>query len=212
LLQRYWALEQLAEARDPERTYRRLGPDLYGPVNSLNRLFARYNCLSYEGKGYLVAVERDTPEEFTVSAPDLPPETEKAALNAILYWLKPAPYYPPFTTPRERQELQELRRRLARAAQDRLKALDGSEPAVPPEWEGPDWNALPPVVSKLLLYMHRRERADLEEVFPAVWEKEYEAGKGDVQAALHKANNFLVKRQWSRTLHKRRRESEIYWE
>ena len=99
--------------------------------------------------------------------------------------------------------------RLLRAANANLgtATVPGTSP-----WEGKDWNALPPKVRGMLRFMHGRDRAELEEVFPVVWEREYEAGKGDVSAALNKANNFLAKRQSRRTLHKRRGEGEIYWE
>jgi hypothetical protein len=60
--------------------------------------------------------------------------------------------------------------------------------------------------------MATRDRASLTNVFPVVWEREYMAGKSDVSTAISKANSFLCKRQWRRTLHKERRGSEIYWE
>jgi hypothetical protein len=116
----------------------------------------------------------------------------------------------------ERQELQELRSRLAEAAQDRLDALAGEASDRPVcdfgPLQGDDWNALPRLARNLLRYMHGREQADLEEVFPAVWEKEYVAGRADVHGALNAANNFLATRESKRTLHKRRGEIEIYWE
>jgi len=95
---------------------------------------------------------------------------------------------------------------------DREYLVVSQQPPAADPWEGEDWDALPRLIKQLLRFMHGRERADLEEVFPVVWEREYEAGKGDVQAALNKANNFLLKRQSRETLHKRRGEGEIYWQ
>jgi hypothetical protein len=125
LLSRLWALERLAPGRDPDKTHSRPKLGLYGPVIRLKHMFSRYKCLSYEGTGFCVAEARDTPDEFTIFVPDLPPETEKAALYALHDWLKPVPYYPPFVSPEERHELQGLRHRLARLAQDRLNELEG---------------------------------------------------------------------------------------
>jgi hypothetical protein len=219
LLKRCWALERLAPGRDPEKTRTLPNPRLYGLVGSLDRQFMKYSCWSHQGDGYRVDPPGgDTPEEFVIVAPAVPPETEKAALNAVLDWLKPAPYYPPFTNPQEQQELKALRRRLARAAQDRLDALEDRQPpaggpVVPPEWEGDDWEALDPKVRQLLLHMLGREEANLQGLCLAVWGKDCaDVSESARETATSKANNFLRKRESSRQLRKVRGENWLRWE
>jgi hypothetical protein len=65
--------------------------------------------------------------EFKGERPPINPtlEEESAALRAVLDWLSPLPTYPRFTTPKEREELLGLRRRAGRAAQIRLRQLEG---------------------------------------------------------------------------------------
>ena len=162
----------------------------------LIRSLQQANC--YQLMGWLVRAE---------SCPKLTDDAEMAAPRAVLRALACVYDEPTETgslTPNQRQELHDLRLRVTKAAQDRLDA--------PGPWVGEDWDGLPSLVRNLLLYMHRLERADLEKVFPAVWEREYVAGKSDVHLALHKANNFLLKRESRRTLHKRRGKGELYWE
>lgn len=140
-------------------------------------------------------------------APHLTDDAEKAALRAILGTLGRVyddPVQNARITPVQRLALQNLRGALAEAAQRRLEQ--------PNQWEGDDWDALPRLQKRLLSHMSKCQHADLEELFPLVWEKPYIAGKNDVHVALSKANSFLVKRQWKRTLHKRRGKGEIYWD
>jgi hypothetical protein len=87
-----------------------------------------------------------------------------------------------------------------------------SEPPVV-QWEGDDWDALEPLVRRLLTYMNGREQAELKDLFPVVWGREYADGEGrsDLSTALSKANGFLDKRQSRRTLHKRRGEAVVFW-
>jgi hypothetical protein len=80
-------------------------------------------------------------------------------------------------------------------------------------WEGDDWDAQEPLVRRLLLYMRGREKADLRELCPEVWGKDY----ADVSAparetATSKANRFLAKRQARRTLHKVSGEPVLCWQ
>jgi hypothetical protein len=140
-------------------------------------------------------------------APDLTEEEKMAALRATIHALE-RNYDDPHSQeikPAQRKELRDLRLRVAQAAKARRDELAASP------WKGEDWDKLPPMIRKLLKFMLNRERASLDEVFSEVWEKEYIAGKDDVHQALHKANNFLTKFEWKRTLHKRRGEAEIYW-
>jgi hypothetical protein len=206
LLLRLWGLEQRARNRGESCAPQVM--NRYGPVVGLNLLFARYNCPEYR-----VAEVRDRPNEFTVFAPDLPPETELAALRAVLAWLQPAPYYPPFITPEELRALQELRRRLDRTAQDRLDAIaaaNAGRSTVP--WEGhDDWEALKPLVRRLLQYMNERPRADLADICPKVWGKDAaDVSPSALHSAIHKANVFLSKRE-RRTLEKVRGEPSLRW-
>jgi hypothetical protein len=196
--------ERQAHDRDPEA-----GPiavadrhehRLFG---KLIKLFGKYQCEAYSRLLY-----------HELSLPfDPAPEVETAGVRAVIEWLLPAPAFPPYSTPEEQQQLRELRRCLNRALTERLRQLEQDEagaPSVP--WQGEDWNHLERLPKRLLLYMRGRDRANLDDVFPAVWEREYEAGKSDVSTVLSKANNFLSKQQWPHTLHKKRGERVIYWD
>jgi hypothetical protein len=128
LLQRQWDLDRLFPDRDPEK--RNPSPTRKFPrlVYRLNREFGRNNCARAEhlNTGYIV---QSTADEYRfVVQRDPPPEIETAALHAVLDWSKPALEYSHYTTPEEMQELRELRRRLARAAQNRLDALNATAP------------------------------------------------------------------------------------
>jgi hypothetical protein len=149
------------------------------------------------------------------------PEEEKAALGAALAALRifyDTPYANPpegSLTPDRLKRREALRQKAIDAIQDRLNVFtdEDSETSVCDfgPLKGDDWNKLPSLARKLLRYMRGREQADLGQVFLAVWEKEYVAGKADVSAALNKVNYFLARRESKRTLHKRRGEGEIYW-
>jgi hypothetical protein len=78
-------------------------------------------------------------------------------------------------------------------------------------WDGEDWDALAPLVRRLLRYMHGRERADLADLCPIVWERDYSAvSEPALYSAMNKANAFLAQRE-RRTLEKVRRESIVRW-
>lgn len=117
-------LDQLARDRDPEKTN---APSMHHRVlvYGLSDQFAKYQCLGYwawlgrRGASVLPPGAKRPPTNPA-------PEEEMAALHAVIAWLKPAPDYPPFTMHEEQQELFELRRRVTRAAEDRLAALSGA--------------------------------------------------------------------------------------
>jgi hypothetical protein len=80
-------------------------------------------------------------------------------------------------------------------------------------WEGDDWDALEPLVRRLLKHMHGMERADLRELCPAVWGNEYsEVSSSAISTCVSKANCFLRKRQSRRKLSKIRTEPYLRWE
>jgi hypothetical protein len=136
------------------------------------------------------------------------PDVEMAALSAVIEWLTPAPQFPRAATDNQKSKLLQLRRDLKRQAQARLTQLDESH-GVP--WSGRDWDDLRGIPKKLLEYMHNRRCANLEDVFPVVWEREFNAGRADITGAIHKANKFLEKRSWHERLKKVRSESKIHW-
>jgi hypothetical protein len=85
----------------------------------------------------------------------------------------------------------------------------GTPPAVP--WEGDDWDALAPQVRRLLRYMHGKERADLADLCPIVWERDCADVSGSaLHSAVHKANRFLGQRE-QRVLEKVRGEPVLRW-
>jgi hypothetical protein len=95
-----------------------------------------------------------------------------------------------------------------------LKADNKKKTADP--WEGDDWDALEPQVRQLLRYMRGRDRADLRELCPTVWGKEYLGDNGVTEAAREtttsKANRFLNKREWPRLLAKVLKEPYLVWQ
>jgi hypothetical protein len=214
LLQRYWDLEQLAPNRDLEGAHiasamqQVRSQHVRWRADRLNRRFANANCAQYQ-------VEI-TPTEYMVTVPaEPPPDVETAALHAVLDWLKPAADYPPYTTPEEQQELVELRRRVIQFARDRLNVLESSTQsahglAVP--LEGDDWHDLEPQVRRLLRYMQDRSRADLRKLCEDVWGKEYaELTDNAISVTISKANQFLRKREHTRTLQRVRNEAAVRW-
>jgi len=200
LLQRQWELDRLFPERDPE--HRTPSPTQQFPslVWRLNREFARNNCAANRDlrTGYEV---QPTPEGYAFCVqPDPPAEIETAALHAVLDWLRPAPSYSHYTTAEEKRELQELRRRLARAAQDRLDALaratetyaDGPEPPRHLRWGGSRHQVRPRHYAMLVrLWTH--ERVEVEELRASVWEAEGEdeIPDGTIRAELHRLNARL---------------------
>jgi hypothetical protein len=78
--------------------------------------------------------------------------------------------------------------------------------------EGDDWDALEPMVRRLLLYMNRREKADLRALCPEVWGKDYaDVSDSARETATSKANKFLNKRQAPRSLEKVPGEPYLRW-
>jgi hypothetical protein len=79
-------------------------------------------------------------------------------------------------------------------------------------WEGDDWEALDPQVRRLLNFMHGRDEADLQDVCPVVWGKDYpDVNEAARDTTKSKANNFLRKRESARILSKVRGESRLRW-
>jgi hypothetical protein len=69
------------------------------------------------------------------------------------------------------------------------------------------------MVRRLLSYMRDRKRADLADVYSAVWGRDYAlAGRGAIPTAVSKANSFLAKVGWPHHLHKVHGEPELRWE
>jgi hypothetical protein len=110
----------------------------------------------------------------------------------------------------------ELKLEYAKATEKVQAAEQSEKTALTFPWHGDDWDALEPRVRQLLSYMYGRERADLRDLCPAVWGKEYLTVDGVTesarQTATSKANSFLSKRQWPRLLSKVRKEPYLYWE
>jgi hypothetical protein len=83
-------------------------------------------------------------------------------------------------------------------------------------WEGDDWDRLGPKERQLLLYMQDRAEADLHDLCPFVWGKEYLTDGGVSEAAREtvtsRANEFLRRRDHGRLLRKVRGEPVIRWE
>jgi hypothetical protein len=84
-------------------------------------------------------------------------------------------------------------------------------PPVP--WEGDDdWDALDTQVRRLLRYMNGRDKADLCDLCPKVWEKDYSyVSEAALNTTVSKANHFLRKRESSRLLSKVRGEARLRW-
>jgi hypothetical protein len=79
-------------------------------------------------------------------------------------------------------------------------------------WEGDDWEALEPQVRQLLTFMHGREDADLGDLCPVVWGKDYaDVTEAARETTTSKANNFLNKRESLRMLRKVRGEPRLRW-
>lgn len=65
-------------------------------------------------------------------------------------------------------------------------------------WETePEWEAVSPMVRRLVKFMCMRQQADLADLCPAVWEKNpADLGASALPNAITKANKFLAKQQW----------------
>jgi len=168
-----------------------------------------------------------------------PRELETVALGAVISALNRVPPYEPAYTPQEqfpgltpdqlrelnegaltpdeRRELEKTRLQVIRLARDRLSALDGGRPtadgaAVPPAWEGDDWQELDRQVQRLLRFMYGRTEADLQEVCQAVWGEDCaDVTEAARETTTSKANNFLRKRESPRLLRKVRGENCLRW-
>jgi hypothetical protein len=90
----------------------------------------------------------------------------------------------------------------------------GQQTSLPCPWEGDDdWDDLEPQVRRLLRYMQGQEKADLRELCPVVWEKDFaDVSKSARETATCKANTFLRKHEASRFLVKIRKEPYLKWE
>jgi hypothetical protein len=122
------ARTQRAHGQEPEDATFQPTANSYGPVFRLNYLFEKY-CSSGK-RECLVVVDAG---KFVVCALDMTPKVEKAALHAVLDWLKPpwSHYHP---EDRQDRKLDDLRDRLRRAAQHCLDTLNGRATLTEPEF------------------------------------------------------------------------------
>jgi hypothetical protein len=105
---------------------------------------------------------------------------------------------PRFTLPAERREL--LYADLWREEQADL-------------WQGDDWDALEPLVRRLLTYMRGRQQADFCDLCPVVWGNDCaDVTSAARETATSKANHFLARRQSRCTLHKVRGAPILRWQ
>jgi hypothetical protein len=90
--------------------------------------------------------------------------------------------------------------------------LTRPEPTTP--WEGQDFEDLQRTPRQLLLYMHGKEKAQIDDdMCKAVWSEPFEKVTDNaVYAAINKANQFLRSRQHRGVLSKVRGEAVIRWE
>jgi hypothetical protein len=92
------------------------------------------------------------------------------------------------------------------------KPADSDEAASPLILEGDDWDELEPLVKRLIKYMVGRERADLNDLCPEVWFKDFaQVSEPSRETATSKANKFLKKRAHHRSLDKVRGEPILRW-
>jgi hypothetical protein len=183
------------------------------PQSRVERQFRNRGCLQYAD--WLIDRNVDPPT-------NPPPELEEVALRAVIEALDYVPRYGPYfspdgkrceVAPEKRQELGEKRRQVIRLAQDRLDELEGKGAGVPPEWEGDDWEELEPLVKRLLLFMHDRAEADLQELCPLVWGEDCaDVSESARSTAISKANSFLRKRESNRLLRQVRRGNRLRWD
>jgi hypothetical protein len=137
------SLDQLARDRyakdgDPEKPP--VTPHHRLLTSRLFSLFRDFGCASW-----LAKLLRGDDFPASVLA-----EEEKAALHALIEWLKRFAGYPHYTRPKEKRQLEELRDRLERAVLDRLEQLESkrgrsdskSIPTLePPELQGTEARA-----------------------------------------------------------------------
>jgi hypothetical protein len=143
-----------------------------------------------------------------------PPEAEIAALNAVRDTLSIVPGYSMYRTAEERAELSALSDRVRRAVNDRLLQLEreaaGADTAL---LEGDDWDALEPLVRRLIRYMVEREVADLHDLCHEVWAKDQaDMRPNALSTTISKANSFLRKREHPRVLKQVRGENRLRWQ
>jgi len=143
--------------------------------------------------------------------PDLTEDAKRVAPRAVLRALERVyddTSEPP--TEQQRQELCELRELRDAAAQAARNALNPQPQVV---WQGDDWDELDPLVRKLLLYMsEKRDVADLRDLCPRVWGKDYaDVSSPARETVTSKANKFLKKRQSKRMIEKVKDEPFLRW-
>jgi hypothetical protein len=80
-------------------------------------------------------------------------------------------------------------------------------------WEGDDWDSLQRLPRQLLRYMQGRQEAPLDDALcREVWGKDAaDVSEPAVYGAVHKANDFLLKRQETRRLEKARDRNALRW-
>jgi hypothetical protein len=80
-------------------------------------------------------------------------------------------------------------------------------------FDGDDWEALEPLIRRLLKNVHGKRKINLEDLCPLVWEKSYsKVTSSALSTALSKANTFLRKRQSPLTLRKSPTEPFVLFE
>jgi len=77
-------------------------------------------------------------------------------------------------------------------------------------WGGPEWDNLSPQTRHLLRHMNGRESDDLVNFIDVIWEKD-NVSPGAINTAISRANHFLSKQNYPRTLEKVRGERTIRW-
>jgi hypothetical protein len=98
------------------------------------------------------------------------------------------------------------------AVADPLTPAAPTVPPTSPAWEEENLEALERLPRRLLRYMREREQADLNELCPDVWEKDWaDLGESALTTAMSKANAYLGRHGHNRTLEKVRKEPILRW-
>jgi hypothetical protein len=105
----------------------------------------------------------------------------------------------------------EVIRRAAEVLGDLRILLTAPEPVTP--WDGPDFDELARVPRNLLIYMHERQQARIDDsMCRAVWgEAAEDVTASAIHGAINKANAFLAKRSHAGVLSKLRDRPLIGW-
>jgi hypothetical protein len=83
----------------------------------------------------------------------------------------------------------------------------------PLPWDGSELKDLQPLPRRLLKYMWRREQAHISDLIEEVWDEDLANVKDtSIQVAVHKVNDFLLKREHPKSLSMIRGESVIRWQ